>query len=383
MVDTTASAAISRRIVHLIDSGGFFGAEQVVATLAEEQRLRGNLVCVATIIAPQDDGNPLGDVAKARGIEVAEIELPDGFRRSDLPKLRECLGQLQPDVVHCHGYKAIILAGFSVRRDEGWHLVATLHGWTAIKRFSKMRLYQFVERLALRRFDAVCPVSDQMRAKVARLGDRVLVQTVANGIQLSAQQAPLPEDLRARVGGRPIVLAVGRLSAEKDLLTLIECMARLRARDVSCCLVIVGEGPERPALEQRAMAHGLTATVCFAGYRTDVRQWMGSCDVFTLSSLTEGLPMVVLEALAAGLPVVSTRVGGIPDAVAGSDVRLVSPRDVDGMSAAIEMALSTDSNDSVRSARKAHVSARFGSAAMATAYDGIYAGIGATAQCAH
>jgi glycosyltransferase involved in cell wall biosynthesis len=153
------------------------------------------------------------------------------------------------------------------------------------------------------------------------------------------------EALRARLGvagGERVVLAVGRLSAEKahaDLLSAFRLLPEA-APGVKAKLLIVGDGPERARLEAAAASHGLSGRVLFIGQVSDVRPYYAAADALALPSHTEGSPYVLLEAMAAGLPVVATSVGGVPEMVAdGESALLVPARDPRAMAAALARVL--------------------------------------------
>jgi glycosyltransferase involved in cell wall biosynthesis len=134
---------------------------------------------------------------------------------------------------------------------------------------------------------------------------------------------------------RPLIVAVGRLKAPKDFPTLIRALSGLRPDSFEA--VIVGEGPDRPRLEEEIEALGLSGRVRLAGERRDVPELLAAADVFVLPSASEGLPVSVLEAMAAGLPVIASRVGGVPEQVSdGETGLLVEPGDPNELTAALD-----------------------------------------------
>jgi glycosyltransferase involved in cell wall biosynthesis len=139
-----------------------------------------------------------------------------------------------------------------------------------------------------------------------------------------------------RPQGPPVLLSVARLVPDKDHDTLVAAFGRLAARHPEAELWLVGNGPRRADLEQRVQGLGLAGRVKFLPATKDIRRLYTQADIFVLSSVNEALPNVILEAMAAGLPVVATRVGGLPEAVVPEDTGLlVSPRDVDGLAGAL------------------------------------------------
>jgi glycosyltransferase involved in cell wall biosynthesis len=152
--------------------------------------------------------------------------------------------------------------------------------------------------------------------------------------------------LRAKLGigpGKKVVLIVGRLSSEKDHGTLLEAMRRLRGIAPEAHLVIAGDGPERPKIEQAIRALGLAGLVTLAGQVPSAEPYYGIADVCVLSSLSEGSPNALLEAMAAGVPVAATAVGGVPEMAAhGESALLVAPGDCEAMTNAIATLLTDE-----------------------------------------
>jgi glycosyltransferase involved in cell wall biosynthesis len=164
--------------------------------------------------------------------------------------------------------------------------------------------------------------------------DRLTV--IVNGVDTDFLTPTPPEE----DGGPPVVLSVARLVPDKDLATLIKAFHLTRARHPEAELWLVGDGPRRPALEQLAREGDGVPRVKFFPSSPDLRPFWRRAGLLALSSVYEGLPNVVLEAMAAGLPVVATRVGGIPEAVVSGETGwLVPPRDVPGLAGALEKLL--------------------------------------------
>ena len=219
--------------------------------------------------------------------------------------------------------------------------VAFHHGytWPSVKASA----YNQLDRWSLRAADRVLTVCAPFRDELARFGvrsDRIGI--VHNAIPPDwGARARRPEEaaaLRARTGIAPdtkVVLIVGRLSREKDHLTLLEAVGRLRSA-FALHLIIVGDGPERSRIEDRVRRLGLGASVTLTGHQSSAEPWYGIADVAVLSSLSEGSPNALLEAMATNVPVVATAVGGVPEIVAdGESGLLIKPGDPAGMSAAI------------------------------------------------
>ncbi len=241
---------------------------------------------------------------------------------------------------HGHDYKSNTI-GFLLRRYWSMKLVATAHGWGVHS--WKTPLYHGVERFCLRRFDKVICVSDDIHKTC--LASRVNKSMVIdNGIDCEQfSRNATVQDAKRRQGmalDRLQIGAVGRLSAEKDFQGLIRAVDRLINQGLPVHLTIVGEGDQRRSMESLVKDLGRQADVTLTGYRSDTVDLYHAMDVFALSSLREGLPNVLLEAMALEVPVIATKVGGIPRMIEHEkDGLLVAPGDLDGLTQGLEKLL--------------------------------------------
>ena len=190
-----------------------------------------------------------------------------------------------------------------------------------------------------------------------------------NGIDTARSAAAVPVDrsLLAGLGEGPVIGTIAALRPEKNLSRLIAAFARLQ-KSMPARLVIVGDGVERIALERLAYRLGVTRHVLFAGYSAAPESWMAAFDIFALSSDTEQMPLSVLEAMAAGLPVVATDVGDVRLMVAAENRRLIVPRDEDSMADALGRAVIMARAGATGAANRARVVAEFDQAAMFASY---------------
>ena len=228
----------------------------------------------------------------------------------------------------CHGYKAD-LVGRPAARLAGIPVVAVSRGWTG-KTF-KVRWYDRIDRLFLHRMDCVVCVSEGQAAKVRAAGvPDAKIRVIRNAARPEAFRDP-DSAMRERIlaglpqPGRRLILAAGRLSSDKGFHILIDAIPTVLARAPEARWIICGEGAERAALEQQVRTAGLTGVVVFVGFRTDLDDWMPNADLFVLPSFTEGLPNVLLEAHACGVPVVATAVGGTPELVRDGETGYLVP----------------------------------------------------------
>ena len=252
--------------------------------------------------------------------------------------LRQTVQARRPLILETHHTKSHCLVALSgLWREYTW--VAFHHGYTQTD--VKVRTYNHIDRWSLRHAAHVVTTNQPFAAMLADRGvppDRITV--LHNGVrEMGAIPAAVTAARRAlglRDGDR-VVLAVGRLSREKGQAHLIRAIPALRGR---ARVVIVGDGPDRSSLEDLARALDVQESVIFAGMTANVSPFYAMADVFVLPSLSEGSPNALLEAMACGLPVVATRVGGVPEiATNGTTALLVPSKDPVSLARAIDRLL--------------------------------------------
>ena len=251
-----------------------------------------------------------------------------------VPKLLKICRDENVAVWHGHDYKTNAL-GLLLNRFWPMRLVTTLHGW--VKRTARTPLYYRIDRLCLRHYERVFCVSDDLFAAARRSGVAarrcVLLE---NGID-TGEYARRRSTAEAKLAlGFPpdefLIGAVGRLSPEKGFDILLRSVKSLRDRGANVRLLLVGEGDDRTRLEALTAELGLRDVVQFAGWQSNTKPYFEAMDVFALSSLREGLPNVLLEAMALGVPCVATRIAGVPKLIE-HDVSgwLVEPGDAESL----------------------------------------------------
>ena len=327
---------------HIIDSGGLYGAEKVILNLLEEQQKRHSH---PKLISIGDDGVPekaIETESRKKNLDVIALRFKNGFNIHGTRQILSTLEMTKSDIIHSHGYKSDILLGLYPRHLRKIPMLSTLHGWTSTHFLSKMRLYEYISILSLTRIERVVAVSriTQDHQRLRMFG--VKAAYIPNGIPTldfdESHFSMLYPDLDDNIKNKFKILAVGRLSPEKGFDILIRALPRLNSRGIDCCLVIVGEGDERQRLAQLADQEGVANRVHMVGYVHDAYKMMPSFDVFALPSYTEGLPITILEAMQAGVPIVATTVGEVPEALAhGRCGHLVAPGDSASLSEIIEI----------------------------------------------
>ncbi len=287
----------------------------------------------------------------AAGRLQLEVEVIPERRRLDLrtlPALRNVVELQKPDLVVTHSVKSHFLLWRSqLWREYPW--VAFHHGYTTTD--LKMRAYNLLDRWSLPTADHLVTVCHAFARELASSTGVPLekISVRHNSVRPKPKVAAVEvQSFRTRLGiasDERMVLTVGRLSREKAQIDLLAAYKRLRATnpDLSSKLIIVGDGPERSRLEAAADAHGIRERVIFTGQVSDVQLFYAAADVFALPSHSEGSPNVLLEAMAANLPIVATMVGGVTEIVKNHESALLVPaKDPDALAAAVVRVL-TDS----------------------------------------
>jgi len=279
---------------------------------------------------------------RALGLPVHELGV--GRRVYDASGLRGLLRlvarvrDFRPDVIHGYLFGPNLFAVLAGRLCRVPVVAVAKRNVDAFETARQRRVQRFVHRAA----SHVTAVSEAVAETVVAMGvPRARITVIPNGVDVSRFDAP-PLERRAlgAADGEPVIGSVGCLAARKDYGTLIEALARLAERRPAFHAALVGDGPERAALEALAARLGVSGRVTFLGERSDVERLLPAMDVFVLSSREEGIPNALLEAMAAGRPAVATAVGGTPEVLEGGVTGwLVPPADPAAMAVALEQAL--------------------------------------------
>ncbi|MDP4032962.1 MAG: glycosyltransferase family 4 protein [Pseudorhodobacter sp.] len=327
--------------MHLIDGLGRGGAEQLLVAYAPELKRIGYDVQV--VVFQEKDGNLQAARLRSAGIAVTLLRIDKLKRVDQLWRAVRGLRLMRPDLVHAHLQFASITAGLA-RRLLGVPAVATLHTLehpTGLDR-SSWRLWLMNRALATSVDRVIC--LSRASAEAARrigLGEAQL-EILGNGIDLRPYDAPPVlgrAAARARFGiaqDAPLILTVAVLRPEKGIDRLVAAMPAICSACPDVHLLVVGDGPQFAPLQAQIAGLRLGEAVTLTGFRDDVPDLMRSADIFVLPTLGDALPTVVMEAMAARLPVVASDVGGLSDMIIhGVEGVLVPPDDVPALAAAV------------------------------------------------
>jgi len=356
-------------VLSLISSEGYYGAENMLVTLAQKLCQVGCRCVVAVFFDPSAIQPEVAERASQRGLTVEMVKCQGKLDWSTVRQLRMLLVRHNVDIVNPHGYKADLYA-YAAFRPTRKALVATVHNWPS-RRLS-MRAYALLDRIVLRRFDKVIGVSEVptnilRRSRIA--ADKIA--TIPNGVDAERFDPAVPS-LRKEMAadGGTLVGFVGRLVPEKGGEVLLRAAQQVLVVHPRIKFVFVGEGPSRKRWEALATQLGIAKQVVFVGARDDMPGVYSSLDLVVLPSYIESMPMCLLEAMAAGKPVVATRVGAVPQLVASDQIGLlVEPGSVDALSTGIRRVLE-DHELALRLGNNArqHVARNFSAQCMAKNY---------------
>jgi glycosyltransferase involved in cell wall biosynthesis len=317
------------KVLHLIDSGGFYGAENVVLNLMCCQK-ENNFKTTLGSIGTRSDGKKTIELKAAEiGLPVEIFRMANGPNVSGAIRIYKYAHKNNVDIVHCHGYKANIFSGMLPFKYRKIPHISTLHGWTSTKIFTKMWFYEWIDAVMLKRADRVVAVSQAMRDNLRFKYLNISPALIHNGIISKEVDNICGLDYRLFDNLDKIKLklvSVGRLSKEKGFDTLLMAVRNIKIKwNENVRVFIIGEGPEKDNLIRLSRKCGISDNVIFTGYIDNASKILKNFDIFVMSSLTEGMPITLLEAMRAGMPIVASAVGGIPEALEGGKCGILVP----------------------------------------------------------
>ncbi|MDQ6926839.1 MAG: glycosyltransferase family 4 protein [Candidatus Eremiobacteraeota bacterium] len=368
---TGPGAAKARRPLHIAlatESDGMGGAETMLAHLARGLRTRGHQV---DLLVPAHGSGWLADQLQGADVSIRPLSL-GRVRWTPVSQIRHALSEMRADVLHSH---MVGLAVFGAAATVGLGVphVITMHGTGRETSAARRR---WALRAALRTSAAPIAVSDglrhELRGLIGPVADRMTV--LPNGVpERTGAREPTRRALRIR-DDEVLILAVGNLFHNKAHAVLLDALARVPV-EVPWRLIIAGRREDAAeSLDARITALGWEQRVQLLGPRDDVPDLLAASDVYAMPSLNEALPMALLEAMAAGKPIVASAVGGIPEAVRTErEGLLVPPGDVDALGVALDRLLCGAALRQTfgRQARQ-RARAQYGLARMIEAHESLY-----------
>ena len=326
------------RILHLISSGGLFGAERVAVELSKS--LKRTYHCEPILGVIRNVYNPheeISEEAKRNGIAYTVFSCRSQLDLKLAFSIREFIKKNRIDIIHCHGYKSNF---YGLLASKGQvPSVTTNHNW--LTAHWKLKTYCFLDSLWIRFFDRIVAVSNEVKKDMLRYKiPEEKIRVIDNGIALE-RFAKLVEtnNMKSQLGFDEkirIIGTIGSLGIEKGHIYLLEAARQILDIVKDLRFLIIGDGPLRKPLEEKSEKLGIKKQVIFMGERKDIPEFLMAMDLFVLPSVKEGLPIALLEAMAAKRPVIATRVGAIPKVIENKDIGiLVEPKDIKGLRDAI------------------------------------------------
>ena len=325
--------------IQLISTGGFYGAERTLLELATFLREKGWDSRIVVL-----EGNGAAEMMRRAAYSgiTCEAYVPTG-RLGLLPmlqKLRATLSQESRAVVHSHGYKPdVLLAALGIPRRLP--CLATCHSWYSST--AKLKTLEYLDKWAVRSFEHVIAVSDEIYRELRASGmPDARLSRIDNAISIPVLDPSEKNKIREEWNLSPderLIVQVGRLAKSKCNAMLLEAVADL-PQEIEVRVVFVGDGEERAALAAYARKLGIDGRVIFAGYRRDALAILAAADVLAVTSNKEGLPIVILEAMAVGCAIVSTAVGAIPQVLSPKSAWIIPVDDEVALVSALREALS-------------------------------------------
>ena len=366
-----APEALARaNVLHLIAPGEVGGAESVVRSLASRQRALGARVTVAAVVPSARAASGFVDALERSRVEATRVVVGGRDYRREQKIIASICEELRPDILHSHGYRTDVIDALYLRRKMP--IVTTVHGFTGGD--LRNRLYQWVQCRAYRRFDAVVAVSQPLVRQLEGQIDSRCLHLLPNAYSRD-EEVLSRATARATLGLSNddfVVGWVGRLSPEKGPDVLVEAF-RNSEMPGNVHAVFLGDGPLAMPLQERAAHLGLAQRISWMGCVPNAGRLLRAFDVIVLSSRTEGTPMVLLEAMAAGTPIIATRVGGVPDLLPARTALLISPESPVELRDAIREVLADPEEAMSRAeAARRHLDAEYQADAWVDEYEQAY-----------
>ena len=331
-MDALRDQVAGLRVAQMIESDGPGGAEQVVVQLALALQDSG---AHSVVFVPANGEGWLAHQLRGSGVSIEHFIVDRPISSSCAHALVAALRRQRVDVVHSHEFSMAVYGAWSCWRAGLPHVI-TMHGSTYYAGRLRRRLAM---RAAVAMSGRTVAVSNALAATMSRqlLIARSRISMIPNGVCCARSGSA---NLRAELGlaeADRLLVSIGNLYPVKGHRYLLEAMALIRESHPRVHLAIAGRGELEETLRAQVRSAGLDARVHLLGLRSDVTGILAAADVFVLPSLSEGLPLALLEAMAAGRPIVATAVGEISTALAGGEAgMLVQPADARGLASALD-----------------------------------------------
>lgn len=370
-----------KKVLHFIDSGGVYGAERVILNLSRQLKNSGDFTpVVGCIVGHPSDQNDLFDASRDLGIAALKIQIRNHLLPYDLPRAASQMKGDDIDLIHSHGYKPSVFAR-AIRAMTDITTLATCHLWFQPENAPmKTRVMIALERRFYRRFPAVVAVSEPIQRVLIQSGVPLTsTHIIENGVEIRPPSVnpEMRQVIRANLGIDPDVFCVlntARLTKQKAQWLLVDAARLLKDKGLRFEVLVVGEGELKESLQRSIAEQGVGGQVRLLGFRSDIAELLAASDAFALPSLDEGMPMSLLEAVAANVPTIVTPVGDIPRLITDMESGLVIPlQNPVALASAVEsLATSPELCRSLAQVASKRMAKVYSSAAMAAKYTELY-----------
>lgn len=366
------------KVLHLISTKAFLGAERVICEILKKNN-SNNITMSLGILTSS------GDIIKRFHKEIGRTDIVilkfGGSEKLSFNTVKRISNYIQENsinIVHSHNYKSDFYAFIcKLIIKNKLHLIASNHTWklNTIREYG----YKWLDSLIMKKFDGLIAISSEIKDEMIRAGiNKSKIKIILNGVDCEEHERSLAKtEARARLelGENDFIVGcVASLTPEKGHMTLLKAFSEVHTATSEIKLCLVGEGPERNKIENYIYDNKLSETVFLKGSRADIRELYKGFDVFILPSYQEGLPMVLLESMASGVPVIVTYVGAIPEIIQNNQNGIIiEPGNIGQMAQAI---LEINSNKEIRGTIRKNalktVKEKYSSDLMTEEYQQIY-----------
>ena len=371
-------------MLHFIASDGLYGAESVVLNLS--MQLQDNYrqtAVIGCIVSSDNENNALYNRAVELGLETVKIVIANKKLLTDLPKAAKQISALKIDIIHSHGYKPSVY-GFVIAKLKAIKIMATCHLWFELaNKPLKTKVLVSLELLFYKWFSKVVGVSEPIKQVLITKGvPERLVDVVPNGVDINVMDNRFVTREKIRTSldiadDTFVLINSGRLTKQKAQSIIVDAAKILREKNINFLVLIVGEGELQAALAIQISKLGLEHNIKMLGFCSNIDEMLVAADCFVMPSIDEGMPMSLLEAVAAEVPVVSTHVGDIEKLIQHQESGIVMPlNDANALAdAVIELKEHPDLATRFSKNAKQKMQAIYSSETMAKAYSAIYSAI--------
>jgi len=367
----------TRKVLQIISSLGVGGAETMILELSKGLdflRVDNHIGVLSYTKNPQIE---LPKAAQQNNLSVQVFNCRGRIDVRTMRDIKRFIRQHDIQIIQTHGYKANFYALLCSDAKKTIR-IATCHPWTETGVSLKARFYTKLDKAWLNRFDKIVAISDAVKEEISQIGiSNSKVTVIDNGIDVHRFNGPFTKESARKKFGLPankfVVGTIGRMIEEKGHDIFLKAARSLVQRNSNLLFVIVGDGPLMNQLAKQRSQLGIEKHVLLLGRRTEIPELLKTFDLFVLSSLSEGLPMVILEAMAAQKPIIATRVGAIPRVIQDGDSGLlIEPNAADLQKAILELLGDRAKADRLAQLARERIIKHFSSKSMAEKYLQLY-----------